>query len=275
VVEGPLEGCDSRLIMDRALAFVSEATRRGEPFLAVIWFHAPHEPVVGGPEYRALYADRGEEEQHYGAAVTALDAELGRLRAALRELGVADDTLLWFASDNGPEGNPGPRGRSRGSTGGLRGRKRSLYEGGVRVPGIVEWPAGLPAARVVSAPASTSDILPTVLAAAGLTPGAPVGPLDGVDVLPLLAGRRSTRDTAIGFHFGTQSAWTGERYKLVHNRLATRQRSDDGDVPVAEYELYDLREDPGETRDVAARHPELAARLRAELERWRAGLERP
>ncbi|NIP92383.1 MAG: sulfatase-like hydrolase/transferase, partial [Akkermansiaceae bacterium] len=121
--------------MDKAVPFIAKAAEDKTPFFAVIWFHAPHTPVVGHPRYiEQFYRDRPEEEQHYFSCITALDAQMGRLRAHLRELGVEQDTLLCFASDNGPEGNPGPRGKSRGTAGKFRGRKRSLYEGGLRVP---------------------------------------------------------------------------------------------------------------------------------------------
>lgn len=127
--------------MDRVIPFVETAVEQEKRFFAVIWFHAPHAPVVGGPELRALYREYGENQQHYYACITALDQQVGRLRQRLRELQVARDTMVWFASDNGPEGNPGPQGRSQGSAGPFRGRKRSLYEGGVRVPALLVWPA--------------------------------------------------------------------------------------------------------------------------------------
>ena len=121
-----LEGDDSRVIMDRAIPFVQGAVKKDTPFLAVVWFHTPHEPVVGGPKYLEMYQDvKNTGKREYYAAITAMDEQIGRLRAELRRLGVAENTMVWFCSDNGPEHQQGP-----GSTGGLRGRKRSLYEGG-------------------------------------------------------------------------------------------------------------------------------------------------
>ena len=271
-VTEPLEGCDSRLIMDRAVAFIEGSVERDAPFFCVVWFHAPHVPVVGGPEFLERYPDPPEGERHYYATVTALDHQVGRLRGALRELGVADDTMLWFTSDNGPEGNPGPRDRSWGSTGPFRGRKRSLYEGGVRVPGLLEWPAALPEACVVAAPCSTSDYFPTVLSAVGIP--LPEGrALDGIDVLPLITGERDERGAPIAFRHGPQAALSGDRFKLVRNDRLDRHRSDTGVVPVEEVELYDLVNDPGETRNVASEHPRVTAELRERLERWTASLE--
>ncbi len=142
IVTDNLEGDDSRVIMDRAEPFIRESVHKDMPFLSVVWFHTPHTPVVAGPEYRAMYSDYSEEEQHYYGCITAMDEQVGRLNALLEELGVAEDTMVWFCSDNGPEGSDTlqDNGRNRGSTGGLRGRKRSLFNGGVAVPSLVKWP---------------------------------------------------------------------------------------------------------------------------------------
>jgi arylsulfatase A-like enzyme len=259
-------GCTSKLVMDHALEFIRAAVSREQRFLAVVWFHAPHEPVVGHPRYMAeLYADRPEEERHYYSVVTALDAQMGRLRRELRELGVAEDTLVWFASDNGPEGNPGPRERSRGSSGPFRGRKRSLYEGGVRVPSVVEWPGRLEPG-VVDAPVVSSDVLPTLAALLGAP--LPERPYDGIDAWPLLTRERERRGAPIGFAYASQRSLVGDTWKLVLNARAERLRSDDGQAPVAALELYDLARDPAETRNLADEEPERAAGLRAELEAW-------
>jgi arylsulfatase A-like enzyme len=277
ITNGPAEGltgCDSRIIMDKALPFVEQAVEQRKPFFAVIWFHAPHAPVVGGPEYRAEYPEAPEQVQHYYAAVSALDAQMGRLRTALRALGVADQTLLWFCSDNGPEGNPEKTGRYQGSAGPFRGRKRSLYEGGVRVPGIIEWPARIPVARRTDFPAVTSDMFPTVLATLGhRLPQERRRPYDGVSLLPLLEGRLEERSQPIGFQFQGMASLTSQRHKLVHNPTRKRPRSDNGTTPVAEWELYDLSQDPSERKNVAAQHPETVDRMREELRAWQRSCE--
>jgi len=95
-----LKGDDSRIIMDRAIPFIRNAAESNKPFLAVIWFHAPHAPVVAGPQYRAMYSQYSEDEQHYYRCISALDEQIGRLRSELRDLGIADNTMLWFCSDN-------------------------------------------------------------------------------------------------------------------------------------------------------------------------------
>jgi arylsulfatase A-like enzyme len=267
-VETPLEGCTSAMVMDKAMAFIDRAARARKPFFSVIWFHAPHAPVAGGPEYRALYPNQTENEQHYYAVVTALDEQVGRLRARLRELGVENDTMLWFCSDNGPEGNPGRRARSQGSAGPFRGRKRSLYEGGVRVPALLEWPAKISAAREVDTPCVTSDYLPTVLDVLGVSlPRS--RPYDGVSLLPLIEGATDRRPFPIAFQFRNQASLNGERFKLVHNSGKGRPRSDNGSVPTATYELYDLISDPGETKNVAAAHPAVVMGMKEVLAAWR------
>ncbi|MHC4507427.1 MAG: sulfatase family protein, partial [Planctomycetota bacterium] len=190
-----LQGDDSRVIMDRAVPFIREAVEAGESFFAVVWFHTPHLPVLAGPQYRRMYSQYSEDEQHYYGCITAMDEQMGRLRRELRGLGVADNTMVWFCSDNGPEGKDGKSGRTRGSAGPFRGRKRSLFEGGVRVPGLLEWPARVKAGRTTDLPCSTSDYFPTVLDVLGFSMKGQPEPIDGVSLLPLIEGRMTKRPT--------------------------------------------------------------------------------
>lgn len=271
-LEEDLEGEDSKIVMEHGISFIKKTVEKKTPFFAVIWFHAPHGPVIAGPDYRAMYSDRTEEEQHYFGVVTALDEQMGRLRRTLRDLGVAENTMLWFTSDNGPEGNPGKDGRSQGSAGGFRGRKRSLYEGGVRVPGLLEWPARIQDPRVVKMPCVTSDYFPTVLDVLGID--LPSRPYDGISLLPLIEGRMTERPQPIGFEFQDMATLVGNRYKLVHNPSRTRHRSDNGDVPAAEFELYDLIADPSETRNIAAEHPKIVEEMKQTLFEWQASCAR-
>ncbi len=240
-----LEGDDSRVIMDRAIPFIREAAARKRPFFAVVWFHTPHEPVRGGGEFLAAWKDP------YLACLSALDVQMGRLRKELADLGVAGNTMLWYASDNGPEHAAGP-----GSAGPLRGRKRSLYEGGIRTPGILVWPDRVKEGRSIPVPCVTSDYLPTVLDAAGIAPDA--RPLDGISLLPLIDGKAAARGRPIGFESGEQLAWMEERLKLVRPGKGRP------------FELYDLADDPSESKDLAASRPEDVARMSRDLETWRA-----
>ncbi len=260
-----LDGCDSARIMDRAEAFIREASGRDQPFLAVIWFHAPHTPVVAGPQWRAMYPDASEQEQHYFGCVSAMDAQMGRLAGLLDELGQADDTLLWFCSDNGPEGveDLSRNGRSQGRTGGLRGRKRSLYDGGVGVPGLLRYPAKLTGGKTVTSPCSTLDMLPTICGLIG--EAVPDDrPIDGTDIWPIVSGQSAERDKAIPYRFLEREeqmfgaptfAWMQGRWKFLTNL----------DAPGEHDQLYDMESDRGETTNVLGEHLELGQRFRAEL----------
>jgi arylsulfatase A-like enzyme len=262
-----LEGDDSRVMMDRVVPFVRRAAKAARPFLAVVWFHAPHAPVVAGPEHRAMYSQYSEGEQHYYGCITALDEQVGRLRRELRELGVADNTMTWFASDNGPEGMTGDQGRNRGSTGGLRGRKRSLFSGGVNVPALLEWPGHARPGRVVDLECSTLDYFPTVRDAVGFPmPGKP-RPIDGVSLASLIDGKMTSRPAPISFryiedplpmHGSPTVAMVEGRYKLLTNFSAGGP----------EDMLFDLVADRAETRNIIGKQPEMARSMKTRLRDW-------
>lgn len=255
IVTENLKGDDSRVIMDRAIPFIEKAAKTDKPFLAVIWFHTPHWPVVAGDRHRAMYAGQSEFAQNYYGCITAMDEQVGRLRKTLRGLDVADNTMLFFCSDNGPEGKTGV---DIGSAGSLRGRKRSLYEGGIRVPGLLEWPSKVKTAKTVDSPVCTSDYLPTVLDAVGFKiPEAPK-PTDGISMMGIIEGKQTERPTPIAFESQKQLAFIDNRYKLYSK--------DAGET----YELYDIINDESETKDLAAEKPETVTDMKAKLDMWRA-----
>ena len=252
-----MEGDDSRVIMDRAIPFIQNAVKEEKPFLAVIWFHTPHSPVVGGPEYLAMYKDQALHAQHYYACLTAMDDQVGRLRFELCKLGVSENTMLWFCSDNGParQGTPG----HVGSNGGLSGYKLSIQEGGIRVPGLLVWPEEVKAPMKVDAPCVTSDYFPTILDALNIClPNDRI--YDGVSLLPLIRGEKKSRDRPIGFlnSNGAQSVWMEDRYKLI--------------VKGDSAKLYDIPKDPAEKTELSKTEPETLARMKAELLEWKAGV---
>ncbi len=260
---GNLEGDDSRVIVDRALPFIEKSVKNKTPFFSVIWFHAPHSPVVAGPAYRARYAGFDEDRQHYYGCITAMDEQIGRLRSFLRQLKIEENTIIFFTSDNGPAGEGGgiaqhPGKRQQGVPGLFRGRKGSLYEGGIRVPGLLEWPARFGSHRKVSVPVSTSDYLPTILAILGKDPAAHPLPLDGVDIIGLLESSDDRRNHPIAFKSYKQRAYTDDRFKLYS--------PDDG----ASYELYDLLNDPYESTDVSAANRERVSAMAEAYEQWLA-----
>jgi arylsulfatase A-like enzyme len=253
-----LKGDDSRIIMDRAVPFIESSVAKKKPFFAAIWFHAPHLPVVAGNRHVAPYKEHSVYERNYYGCVTALDEQVGRLRDRLRTLGVSGNTLLCFCSDNGPEGQAG---KAPGSAADFRGRKRSLYEGGVRVPGIMEWPGTIAAGSSTDFPAVTSDYLPTVLDLLGIS-YPDDRPLDGVSLADVMRGKKSRRSQSIGFQSKNQVAWHSGAHKLYSG--------DSGKT----WELYDLVADPGESEDLAATHPGLTAQLRSEAVAWQASCKR-
>ncbi|HUT36323.1 MAG TPA: sulfatase-like hydrolase/transferase [Planctomycetota bacterium] len=259
-----LEGDDSRVIADRVVPFVRDAVRAGKPFLAVVWFHTPHLPVLSSGKYLEMYKDKPPQQAHYYGAITAMDEQVGRLRDELRALGVANDTMLWFASDNGPEvGTPG-------SPGPFRGRKRSLYEGGVREPAFLVWPARVRQARSVDVPCCTSDYLPTVLAALGFERKGQPEPLDGVSLLPLVDGAMAERPRPIAFESGGQLALSDNRFKLYSPAPRGGRKGREQGAEQRTWELYDLVADPAETKDLAAQQPQVVERMRQTLDQWRA-----
>ena len=248
-----LEGDDSRVIMDRVIPFIRNAVKRKKPFFAVIWFHTPHLPVLAGPEYLSMYPDLNEKKRHYYGCITAMDSQIGRLGRTMRDLGVAGNTMLWFCSDNGPEGKAG---RAPGSASPLRGRKRSLFEGGIRVPGLLEWPDRVKPGSVTNGPACTSDYLPTILDVLGIEMPDD-RPIDGVSLLPLIEGRMTERPQPIAFESGNQVALIENPFKLIS--------LDKGKT----WMLFDLIADPSETRDVADERAAVVRRMRAVLKAWR------
>lgn len=264
-------GDGSDISMDEALTFIRKQVGAKKPFFAVVWFGNPHVPHEALPSDRAAYASLPEKDQHYYGEIAGVDRNVGKLRAALRELKVSENTLLWYCSDNG--GHRGPL-----STGHLRGEKGSLWEGGLRVPGLVEWPARIPKPAVSDVPCSTLDLYPTILAAAGVSAENQILPLDGLSLLPLFDGKMTSRDQAIpywayGKDGGGHAALLDWPYKLHTHPVTTRYRrsAQDDDLPATL--LYDVAKDPKETTDLAAQQPERVARMTAALKAWQASVE--
>ncbi len=252
IVTENLEGDDSRVIMDRAIPFMNTAVKQNEPFFAVIWFHAPHLPVVAGAKHVAPYAQHSRYERNYYGSVTAIDEQVGRLRTQLRSWNIADSTMFWFCSDNGPEGKAES---APGSTSLLKGRKRSLHEGGIRVPGLLEWPSRITFQRTTDFPAVTSDYLPTILDALEIDYPSE-RPLDGVSLMPVIEGKLQKRTKPIGFQSANQQVWMNQQYKLYS--------ADKG----KNWELYDLLKDPAESRELSNDLPDVVNSLSQSLELW-------
>ena len=255
---GPQTGYSSTLIVNEALNWLQQRDQ-SKPFLLYLPFHSPHERVATASQYVKAYPKAENENQaQYFGNVTQLDAEIGRLLAALDEMNLRENTFVIFTSDNGPEtlnryqgsdrsyGTPGAFNKAK-----LRGMKLHLYEGGIRVPAIVRWPGIVKTGRVSDAPVSALDVMPTVLDALGISLERD-DRVDGVTFGKLLVShvwQRSRRlywqyDNAISANDKTPTPKFAVRdgdYKLLTDR------------EFKTFEFYNLRLDPGETRDLAAK----------------------
>ena len=251
---------------DEAVRFIREADDR--PFFLFVAYAMPHLPIDTPP------ASRGRSRAgRYGDVIEEIDASVGRVLDTLRLAGVDDRTLTVFFSDNGPWVNAPPRSLQdtqtlwdTGSAGPLRGTKGTTWEGGIRVPGIVRWPAGIGGGRTVADPVSALDLFPTLIRAGGGT--VPVDrPIDGHDLLPFLTtGVPAPERQILFFAGGTAEAIREGSWKLRLSRVTPP----DGGDPTITPELFDLDRDPFERRNVAADYPDVAGRLRAAIESFRS-----
>ena len=257
-----LKGDDSKILVDRALDFIRRANGAGQPFLLVLWFHTPHLPVVADAEHRARFSQYSEKQQHYWGAITAMDEQMGRLRAGLRDLKIADNTMLWWASDNGPEGNQ-EDGNNPGTAGQWHGRKRSLFEGGVRVPAMLEWPARVKAGRRTDVVCSTLDYFPTILDMVGVKPADPKRPIDGISLRPLIEGKMKERPTPVAFET------MGDARGSLHLALFENRYKLITDLDEKPDMLFDLASDPVEKTNLAASMPDRVKAMRGRLAAWR------
>ncbi len=267
----------------RAMDFVERSHRQSRPFFLYFAQMLVHKPLAISEE---CYQKSGDGL--YGDAMRELDWSVGQVLARLKALGIEEQTLVLFTSDNGPWFG--------GSTGGLRGMKGSTYEGGYRVPCLARWPGKIPAGHVSSQPAVMMDLFSTVLKAAQVEPPAGLV-LDGCDILPLFCSEAKSPHAVIFGVRGPQLATArDERWKLhvlapqdQFLKLGTKPgqtwtdpRGPDGVTILAPYEqyrpadhpgvrtgdapapmqLFDLQADPAEQHDVAAQHPDMVARLK-------------
>jgi arylsulfatase A-like enzyme len=297
------DGEGSQVTVNAAVEFIRAAAKREQPFLAVVWFGSPHGPHQALAADRQLYADHPPAMQNYWGEITAMDRAIGKLREELRTLKVADNTLVWYTSDNGAIGP--------GSTGGLRGKKASLWEGGIRVPAIIEWPARIKAPRSSSIPCGTVDIFPTVRDLVDFKLRTD-HPLDGVSLQLLIDGEMKFRTRPLGF-WVYPGPGKGVNSQAILRELARSQAGEAAATPVEaeppaaatakysetdlpghaawiddkfklhrlpagggtfHYELYDLSADAEEKIDVSAKEPARLATLKEQLARWQQSVVR-
>jgi arylsulfatase A-like enzyme len=299
-------GESSEVTVNAALEFIERHAEGEDPFFAVVWFGSPHNPHSAIERDRELYSDQKERLQHFYGEITGMDRAFGRLRDGLRELGIHEETLLWYCSDNG--GLP-----NLGSTGG-RGNKGDIYEGGLRVPAFIEWPGHIGKERISELPCCTYDIYPTLLDLVGVEiENQP--PLDGISLLPELSDPMASRGKPMGFWDypspGIRTPSAELMGELLEAQNAGKEitgsealRSDAADTSkqysLAEFpghaawldwpwklhriekegeaqarmELYQLETDPRESKDLSDSEPERLNRMRKELEDWQTSVVR-
>ncbi|MEQ1860156.1 MAG: sulfatase-like hydrolase/transferase [Chthoniobacteraceae bacterium] len=318
-----IQGESSAILIRETIRFIDRARRSDKPFFTVVWFGSPHEPYSGLPADLALYDDlpgkyrdkkvkltsnetggpttrpQGEVLRERYAEITAMDRAIGTLRKHLATGGLRDNTLLFYCGDNGTSAD-----------GSLvtphRGVKGQVYDGGILVPGLIEWPARIPRPRSTTVRASTSDLLPTLCAIVGQP--LPSRPIDGIDLTPLLDGKMTGRSNPLYFwEHNTSGLNKAEPYidpelqkgttPLVKKMggIATRNFTNfkhptisdadylgpraiiDGNMKLVIHEqkkgepkreLFDLRTDPAEKMNLAEQQPAVAGKLQAQLREW-------
>jgi len=237
-----------------AVSFIEKHSE--EPFFLYLAFNAVHSPLQAPEKYLKRFSSQSDEKRRtFSAMLSAMDDNVGRVLKTLREKGLEDNTLIFFVSDNG-----GPTRNTTSRNDPLRGYKGEVYEGGIRVPFLVQWKGTIPAGKTYEQPVISLDIAPTACAVAGAsTAGAK---FDGVDLLPYLTGRKTDMPhQTLYWRYGNQSAIRSGDWKLVNTP---------GGV-----ELYNLKEDIREKNNVADRNPDKVKELAEQYEKWNSQLAAP
>jgi arylsulfatase A-like enzyme len=251
-------GSSSDIIVNQAIQFIR--SHKNNPFFVVIWFGSPHEP------WRALPMDKNdlkeeleETKRNYLGEIVEMDNSIGRLHTSLEELGLTENTLIWFNSDNGSVSLGGKEG-----AGGLRDFKGSLYEGGIRVPCIIKWPAKIKKGKISLFPASTMDIFPTIANICNLPDDVLLKPTDGMSIDALFYQLNDKeRIHPIPFKYRNQGALIDNDFKLVTQNIENK-----------EYALFHLKRDRAETIDVISLYPKKAGEMISFYEKWLASVNR-
>ncbi len=301
-----MQGESSHIVVDEAIQFIRKAVHDKQPFFTLVWFGSPHVPYSGLPEDVAQYADIPNESlRNRLTEISALDRAVGKLRHALTDLEVRQNTLVWYCSDNGLGHDP-----KQSFNGPWREKKGSIYEGGVRIPGIIEWPQVIQSPRQSDLACVTSDIFPTLLDLLSLKSPEPERPLDGISLKRLITtGDLQSRPSPIGFwKYNASGEQKNERWMPAEMTRGTtptvtnpaidflnfrhpvaRQSNFDGDAAwtTQQYklvargkgaepklELYDLSTDLSESKDLSSDLPELVKSMESDLRQWQASVEK-
>jgi arylsulfatase A-like enzyme len=251
------DGDTSVTMMDLALDYIRRYAKGPEPFFVQVCVSAPHSPANATPEFKALYQDGNNKY----AEISGLDAAVGNLRAELRRLEIAENTVVWFVSDNGGHGGDNdPSGKGK-------------LDIGARTVACLEWPARVRQPIRTSVVCAHMDMFPTVLEAAGVKlSDQPV--LDGISLLPLFDGKMAQRPQPLGFMLwqqssdfvsDTQGILIDGKYKVMVHPPGFKDRRGVEAPPAC---LYDIYEDPAEKTNLAEKMPDVVARMRKRLEAW-------
>jgi len=273
---GATGGFSSVLVADEAIHWLRDLRDKSKPFFLFVCFHEPHEPIATDEAYKKLYPSEDVSFSAHHGNITQMDANFGRLMRALDEDNLRDNTFVMFTSDNGPAITSQ---HPHGSAGPLRDKKGSMYEGGIRVPGIVRWPGKTRAGGTIDEPVCGVDYLPTLCAVTGVTPPQDRR-LDGADFLPAFEGKPLARTTPLYWHFNraTSPVKVAVRigdWKLLAtldrnppargNDIAEATERDFKTAEPVDFELYNLRADIAEATNLAGREPAKLAELKAAL----------
>ncbi len=262
---GPSKGYSSAVVAGEAIHWLKNIRDPKRPFCLFVWYHEPHEPIAAPAKYTKLYpqATKRGEALYYGN-VTQMDSQVGRLMDALDKQNLRDNTMVIFTSDNGPEtlNRYKSAWRSHGTPSDLRGMKLWLYEGGIRVPGIIRWPGKTQPGQVCSAPICGLDVLPTLCKAAGIQQPTDRA-IDGSCILPIFDSKPIKRKTPLYWQYDRPLGWA---------HLAMR----DGDWKILsdghfkKFELYNIKNDVCEKTNLAEQEPQRLKEMAAELSRLHA-----
>jgi arylsulfatase A-like enzyme len=251
-----LKGNSSEIIVGKALEFIKEKSNQNLPFFTVIWDGSPHDPFVSSEKDRSNFKNLNEKSQHHYGELVAFDRSLGVLRKTLKDLGLEKNTILWYCSDNG-----GLRNILPSTVGGLRGSKTTIWEGGLRVPAIIEWPQVIKP-KVTHYPASTMDIFPTIADILDLPETDLLKPVDGISLKPIFKNDISNRDKKIPFRYKDQGALIDNNFKFIATSIQKK-----------EFELYNLENDSGETTDLATQNPMIFNQMKTDFLKWSKSID--
>lgn len=273
---GKLEGYAAHLVADEALRWL-DVRDKVKPFFLYVCFHEPHEPIASDAKYTALYPHTDPAYSAHHGNITQMDDAFGRVMKKLDELNLRDNTLVLFTSDNGPAITAQ---HPYGSAGPLRDKKGSVWEGGIRVPGILRWPGKTKAGTVSEEPICGVDFLPTVCAMTGLQPPRD-RVIDGASWLPVLENGKVERKTPLYWHFnrafgGPKVAMRIGDWKILAtldktppergNDITEQGERDFKEALLKDFMLFNLRNDIGEKNDLADTEPAKLAEMKALLE---------